>query len=224
MESWIQRIFLVGSLGIFSATLLSTHVLAQSDATDDATILDAVINPDIKRRVIEEDKMDALDVEIGVFGGVNSVEDFGTNNIAGLRLAFHVTEDWFLEAGYGAVDTQESSYEILNGDSADLLTDAQRKLTYYNLSLGLNLLHGETFLGRKYAFNTNYYIIAGVGNTQFAGDEYFTTNFGAGFRLFATDWLALRVDFRHHLYSHTIFGNEKSVQNMEATLGASIYF
>ena len=219
MESWVQRIFLA-----ISVSAMSVNLWAQDDVADDATILEAVINPDIERRDIDEDLIDAENFEFGLYSGVMSVEDFGSNNTFGYRMAFHITEDWFFEGTYGTTKTQETSFELLNGDGGDLLDEEQRNLSFYNLSLGLNLLHGEVFVGKSYAFNTSYYVIAGVGNTRFANDEYFTLNYGAGFRFFATDWLALRVDFRNHLFSHTLFGEEKSIQNLEAVLGASLYF
>lgn len=222
MESWFQRIF----LALLASIVWANTGLAQSASTpeSDVEVLESIIKPDIERRVIDEDLIDAEDFEFGLYGGVLSVEDFGTADTYGARFAYHITEDWFFESTVGATKTQETSFELLTTGNAGLLSEEQRRLVFYNLSLGLNLLPGEVFLGRKHAFNTSYYIIAGLGNTQFAGDSYFTINFGGGFRFFATDWLALRVDFRNHLFEHTIFGEQKSVQNLEALLGASIYF
>lgn len=222
MESWVQRIFLVAAF--FVPSLFSAQTFAQETTNEDADVLEAVVSPDIERRQIDEDKIDAEDFEFGFYGGVISVEDFGSNNTFGFRMAFHITEDWFFEGTYGLTKTQKTSYELLTSESADLLTDDQRDLAFYNLSLGLNLLHGEVFVLKDYAFNTDYYFIGGVGNTQFAGDEYFTINFGAGFRLFATDSIAFRIDFRNHLFSHTLFGEEKSIQNLEAQMGLSLFF
>ncbi|MFT7560461.1 MAG: outer membrane beta-barrel protein [Flavobacteriales bacterium] len=218
MESWIQRIFLILS---FAA---ATEALAQdTDAQDERTVLDSVINPDIERRRVDERKIDSENFEAGLYAGVMSVEDFGTNNVYGFRMAYHISEDFFLESAYGSTNTSKTSFETLSG-AADLLTDDQRRLSYYNLSLGLNVLPGEVFIADKYAFNTSYYFITGAGNTQFAGDEFFTLNFGAGFRAMASDWFAFRVGFRNHLLTHSIFGEEKSIQNLEAHAGLSIYF
>ncbi len=214
MESWLQRIVL--------ASLLAAGAPFALAQTDDDTALDAIIDPGLERRVIREDRIDSENFEAGFFAGVMNVEDFGSNNVYGARLAYHISEDFFLEGLYGQTETSETSYETLSG-STQLLTDSQRKLKYYNLSLGITILPGEVFVG-KMAFNTNYYIIAGAGNTEFAEDEYFTYNFGGGFRFFATDWLALRVDVRNHVFSHSLLGEEKEIQNLETHLGATIYF
>jgi len=209
-------------------TILDGLIKNTDTAEDDGvqnegeTVLDGVISPDIVRRKIDEDKIDTENFELGFYAGVLSVEDFGTNNLYGMRLAYHITEDWFFESVIGLSQLGETSYEQLSGGS-DLLTRDQRDLTYYNLSMGFNLLPGEVFLG-KWAFNTSYYFIAGAGNTIFADNEYFTYNFGAGFRFYTTDWVAVRIDFRNHLFTHNLFGEDKSIQNLEGQLGLSLFF
>lgn len=223
MESRIQRIFLM-PLGLVAALALSGTVVAQTEdgsETDERTILDAVIEPDLERREIDEDKIDSENFEFGFYGGVMSVEDFGSNNVYGARVAYHISEDWFMEGVYGTTDVGETTAEQFLG--IDLL-GVDRSLDYYNLSLGVNLFPGEIFLGSNYAFNTNVFLILGAGNTQFGRDEYFTYNFGGGFRLFVTDWLAFRLDFRNHIFTHEELGLEKSVQNLETHVGLSLYF
>lgn len=219
MESWFQRIFLIMALGC------CLSVAAQEDEDeDDRSILDAVISPDLERRKIDESKIDSENFEFGFYAGVMSIEDFGTQNSYGLTMAYHINEDWFFEAGFGTAKASKTSFEVLSG-SSDLIDDeTDRFLTYYSMSLGLNLFPGEIFLGDRFAFNTSYYVIFGVGNTKFAGDEFFTYNFGTGFRIFATDWVAIRVGFRNHLFTHDVFGVDKSVQNLEAQIGLSLYF
>ncbi|TVZ37485.1 outer membrane beta-barrel protein [Alteromonadaceae bacterium 2753L.S.0a.02] len=219
MESRFQRIFLI-ILALFLAT--TAYAQEENSESDGETVLDAVINPDIERRNIDEDLIDAENFEAGIFAGVMSVEDFGTNNVYGVRFAYHVTEDLFLELTTGETNTSPTSYEILSGGS-ELLTKEQRRLLYYNMSLGWNILPGEVFIG-KYAFNSAYYIIGGAGNTMFADNEYFTYNFGGGFRLFLNDWLAFRLDVRNHLFTHNILGEDKAVQNLETHLGLSLFF
>ena len=212
-----KSLFLKMFLLVFVTT--SVPVLAQSG---DGRDMDDVVDPGLERRRIREDKIDAENFEVGVFAGVMNIEDFGSNNVFGGRLAYHINEDFFVEALYGQTKASETSYETLSG-ATELLTEDQRELTYYNASIGYNVLPGEVFLGKS-AYNTNFYLVAGVGNTMFADDEYFTYNFGGGFRFFATDWLALRVDFRNHIFSHSLLGEEKAIQNLETHLGATIYF
>lgn len=226
MEGRFRRLFLI-SMTCWVTSLAATTSYAQDndenkiDSISSKDVLDEVISPDIKRRTIKEAKIDNENFEISVFGGVMSVEDFASNDVFGGRLAYHLSEDFFLEVSSGKTETSLSSFELLLGSNPRFV---DRELSYYNLSLGINLLPGEVYLGENFAFNTNYYVVFGAGNTKFAENEYLTYNFGAGLRMFTTDWLAVRVDFRHHLFDHTIFGPSKSVQNLEATMGLSLYF
>lgn len=218
MESRIQHIFL-----ILIALVISSLCTAQDDTEgEQETVLDAVINPDLERRTIDEERIDNENFEFGIYAGILSVEDFGTNNVFGVRAAYHITEDFFLEGVWGTATTTPTSYEILSGGSP-ILAEDQRQYDYYNLSFGINLLPGEVYFG-QYAFNTAFYFIGGAGNTLFADNEYFTYNFGGGLRLFLTDWLAMRMDVRNHLFTHNILGADKSIQNLETHLGLSIYF
>lgn len=226
MESRFQRIFLKRHRlqRVCLATLcvccwLPHSVSAQTD--DDE--LGQIITPDIERRTIKEDMLDSENFELGIFGGLLNIEDFGSNAVTGVTLAYHVTEDFFMEAAYGQSRTEKTSYELLSG-GVELLTDEQRDLRYYNLSIGYNLFPGQIFIHDKWAFNTRIYLIAGAGNTEFADKEYFTYNLGAGLRLYATDWIAFDLSMRNHAFTHELFGESKSINNLEARMGLSLFF
>lgn len=221
METRFQRLFLSALLlGIFS---LANPVVAQDGDKSDDDELEQVITPDIKRRQIKEDDLDTENFELGAFYGFLSVEDFGTNGVAGFTLAYHITEDFFVEAAYGTSTTEKTSYELLSG-GVELLTEEQRELAYYNIGLGYNFLHGQIYVSDKWTFNNHFYLIAGAGNTEFAAKDYFTTSIGAGLRFYTTDWLALDISMRGHAFKHELFGESKSVTNLESRLGLSVFF
>ena len=219
MENWLHGIFLkrLGSALLACLTLGSAAAFAVDD--QDAPIID----PGISRRAIKTPHIDSADFELGVFAGVLSIEDFGSSPVYGLRGAYHITEDFFAEGAYGRSDADTTSYETLSG-SARVLTDDERQYSYYNISLGYNLLPGEAFIGSKHAFNSALYVIAGVGSTEFANDSRFTLNFGAGYRFLATDWLALHVDVRDHVFSSDLLGTDKTTHNLEFTGGMTVFF
>ena len=99
-----------------------------------------------------------------------------------------------------------------------------RDLTYYNISFGYNFLPGEIFLGRKTAMNSALYLIGGIGGTRFAQEDKFTVNFGVGARVLATDWLALHLDFRDHIFATDLLGSNKATNNLEAHIGITVFF
>jgi outer membrane beta-barrel protein len=161
-----------------------------------------VIDPEVARREIKEPAIDREDFEVGAYAGIMSIEDFGSNVSYGLRIAYHITEGFFMEASVGQTDGGLTSFEVLSG-GARLITDSERTLTYYNLNVGYNILPGEVFFGEGRAYNTNLYLIAGLGSTTFAGDDRFTVNLGAGYRFLLT---------------------EKTAHNLEGHLGVTVFF
>jgi len=220
MASRTVRLFLnLLGLSILLAPVWSPVVLAASDEQAN----EQVVRPEIKRREVREDAIDTEDFEIGAFAGIMSIEDFGSNLVYGVRGTYHVTEDIFLEAAYGRTEGDETSFERLSG-AASILTDDERDLDYYNLSFGLNLFPGESFIGERWAFSSAFYIIGGVGSTNFAGDDMMTWNAGFGYKVLLNDWLALRVDARDHIFDLDLLGESRTTHNLEFTGGLSIFF
>jgi outer membrane beta-barrel protein len=184
---------------------------------------ESVIQPSVERRDVKPPKIDNDNFEVSVFYGLMSVEDFETNGVYGARLAYHISEGFFAEGTYGVTELGETSFEKLSG-GAPILTDDQRKLNYYDLSIGWNLLPGEVFIGRKRAFPSALYVIAGAGNTSFADDDFFTLVFGAGYRMLLTDWMALHADVRDRMWDSDLLGTSKTTHNIELELGFSVFF
>jgi outer membrane beta-barrel protein len=183
----------------------------------------AIIDPEVERRKVRRTRIDTEDFEVGAYVGILSIEDFESNVVYGARLAYHLTEDFFLEGTAGRSRAGRTSYENLSG-SADLLTDSERDYTYYALSAGWNALPGEIFLGKNRAYPTAFYLVAGIGSTRFAGDDRFTVNGGFGYRILPADWIAVHFDVRDHVYDIDLLGEKKIVNNLEAVLGLSIFF
>jgi outer membrane beta-barrel protein len=182
-----------------------------------------VIEPVVERREIKEAKIDSEDFEIGAFIGIMSVEDFESGLVYGAKLAYHVTEGFFIEATVGQTEAGLTSFERLSG-GAPILSDSDRTYSYYNLNLGYNIFPGEVFLGEGRAYNTQLYLIGGLGSTRFAGDDRFTVNFGVGYRFLFTDSIAFHMDFRDHLFDIDILGEDKTTHNLEGTLGLTVFF
>ncbi len=226
MESRIRVLFLIlltASVSGCAATRNLFGLGERESAPPSAEDPGQVIEPEVERREIREGDIDTEDFEIGIFGGIMSVEDFESNVSYGARLAYHVTEGFFVEGTLGQTDAGLTSFERLSG-GAPLLSDSDRTFTYYNLNLGYNILPGEAFVGENRAFNNSLYLTAGLGSTRFAGDDRFTVNFGLGYRFLLTDSLALHVDFRDHLFDIDLLGEEKTVHNLEAHLGLTVFF
>src|SRR5688572_19378613 len=182
-----------------------------------------VIEPNVVRRKIKTPKIDNENWEIGAGAGFLSIEDFGTNQTYAAQLTYHVTEDFFFRGDLGQSTAGRTSFETLGGN-IELLTGDERRFTYYSLSLGYNFLPGEVFLGRKTAMNSGFYVLAGIGSVDFGGDDHLTLNFGAGFRVLPTDWLAIHLGVQDRVFDSDLLGETKVTNNMEMLLSATVFF
>jgi outer membrane beta-barrel protein len=219
MESGLRVLLLTG---LVAATAGCSLFGRDDPPMEDAGASAPVISPEVERRPIKTPKIDTEDFEITAYYGLISVEDFGSNSIYGARVAYHVSEGLFLEGTYAmAGDVDRSSVEVLS--NIDLL-GSDRDYSYYDLAIGWNLLPGEVFLGRNHAFNSALYVIGGAGNTSFADEDLFTLTFGAGYRVLATDSIALHFDVRDHLFDNDVTGEDKTTHNIEFNLGVSWFF
>jgi outer membrane beta-barrel protein len=200
----------------------ATDAAAQASA-EAAAVPPTVIEPQVERRKIKVPRIKSHNVELGGYYGEISIEDFGASPVSGLRFDYHVTEDFFFEANYARAKGGKTSFETLGGN-IQLLTDAERRFTYYNLSLGYNFLPGEVFLGRNRAMTSGFYLVGGIGSVKFAGDKNFTVNFGAGFHVLPTDWLAIHIEAQDLVFKSDLLGVERLKNNLTAHVGATVYF
>lgn len=225
MESRLRILFL-SALAAAMPALSGCSSLPFFGGGEDTEIAEApeqVIEPEVERREIVQPKIDTEDFEVGVYAGGMSVEDFGVNPVVGATLAYHFSEALFVEGAIGRTDTEETSFERLSG-AAQILTDDERQFTYYNASIGWNVFPGEAFFGRGRAFNQSFYLIAGLGSTRFGGDDLFTINIGAGYRLLFNDVFALRIDFRDHAFDTDLLGESKTAHNLTGHVGFTFFF
>ncbi len=216
MERRIRGILLAQAAGLLLTSLLMSDRATAADQ-------DQVIEPEIERRDIKRTGIDTENFEAGLFAGTLSVVDFGANLVYGARLGYHVTEDVFTEFSLAQSKTSKTSFERLSGN-IQLLDNGDRMLTYYNVSFGFNILPGEGFVGGKYAFTSDFYLIGGVGSTKFGGDDALTWNYGAGYRVLLADWLSLRIDARDHVFTLDLLGERQTNHNLEFTGGISAFF
>jgi outer membrane beta-barrel protein len=220
MESRVLILLLTKALVIASVSGCARFRAAEEPPVADQA---PVIEPELERREIEIAEIDTEDFELGLYAGLMSIEDFGVGTVLGARIAYHITERFFMETALGQTEGEETSFERLSG-AAQLLTEDERTLSYYNLSLGYNLFPGEVYLSPERAFNSAIYLIGGVGSTEFAGDDRFTLNFGLGIRIVPRDWFAIHADIRDHIFDIDLLGQEKTVHNLEAHIGMTFFF
>jgi len=208
---------------LLSFLMVTASMLVPAVAVAQAreSVPEPVIPAQVDRRDVHIPKIRANDVEIGAFVGILSVQNFGTKPSAGLRLGYHVTEDFFLEGTYGRSKVSDESYR---GLGIPIFTKEVMPLSYYYLSVGCNLFPGEVFLGRDRAMTSAVYLVGGVGNVNFNNENHTAFNFGIGIRVLPVDWFSMRFEMRDQMFSSDLLGKNELKHNFEMTLGLAAYF
>lgn len=200
-----------------------TEAAQASPSAGSDSVPPGVVQPQVERHKVEVPRIRGSNIELGGHYGLMSIEDFGSHPSYGFDLAYHMTEDLFIRAEVGRSTGGLTSFETLSGNIR-LLTEGERKFTYYDLGLGYNFLAGEAFFGRSRAMTSSFYVVGGAGATQFGGDKKFTVTVGAGYEVLPLDWLAVRVGFEDHMFQSDLLGTDKLTHNFEAGLGIAAFF
>ncbi len=217
MEIRFRSIFLAA--GLLLLLLPAQSVLAQSEEADETTL----IEPQIEREEFDESLIESDDFEVALYGGYLAIENFDTNVVVGVKVGYHISEDFFVQGAFGLSDSGETSFERLTG-GAPLLSDDEREVEYYLISLGFNLFPGEAFVTDSTTFNNVFYLSAGVGTTAFAGEDRFTIAYAFGYRTLFADGFSLDVEMRDLIWEMDIFGETENTNNLEFTVSMNLFF
>lgn len=181
-----------------------------------------VVQPQVDRRAVQLPKFPSNDFEVGLFGGIYSTQNFGSSPAYGARLAYHINEDFFVEATVGTTRVSDEAFRrILPGG---IFTDDTETLIHSNLNIGMNVLPGEVFIGRGHAMPSQVYIVAGGGTTRFNGQRMQTFDLGVGVKVYLSDSWALRVDMRDNIFKLDLLGKTDMTHNVELNAGLSFLF
>ena len=207
---------------LFAVALLSLATASFAQTAPATAPSDQPVVPQVERRDVRLPRFPSNDFEIGLFAGTYSTQNFGASLVGGIRLGYHITEDFFVEGVYASTKVSDESFrQILPGG---IFGSETQKLNYYNLSVGYNVLPGEVFIGGSRAKPSALYLIGGVGSTKFGDQRRPTFNLGLGYRVFLADWIGLQVDMRDHVYTLDLLGKRQTTQNLELTAGLTVFF
>jgi outer membrane beta-barrel protein len=208
---------------ILSILIVALTVIASATARAQSAepVPEPVIPAQVDRRDVHIPEISANDIEIGVFTGVLSVQDFGAKASRGLRLGYHVSEDYFVEGMYGRSTISDRSFRQLG---VAIFSSERVALNYYSLSIGYNLFPGEVFLGKNWAMTSAVYLVGGVGNVNFNRENHTSFNFGIGIRALPVDWFSTRFEMRDHMFNSDLLGKNELKHNFGMTLGLGVYF
>lgn len=166
-------------------------------------------------------QLDVDDFELSAFTGLYNLEDFGSSPELGLKLAYHLSEDVFVEGTYAQARIDDSQFRdvglpLFPGSGTE-------NLSYYDITLGVNILPGEIVLSDNRSITTQVYLVGGAGMTRIVDQQFFTSVFGMGVRILPWQKWALHMDARDHIFDSDILGKKKTTHNLEWQFGVSYF-
>lgn len=184
---------------------------------------DPVLDTEYTSKQFKKPDIDVNDFEFFSAVGLLSIEDFGVGTATNIGINYYINESFFVQLAAISATASKTSYEVLTGN-ASLLTDKERQLNLYHMDIAYNLLSGEGFFSQNHTFSTDYYVIAGVGSTNFAGNDRYSYNYGLGFKAAISSWLTAYSELRNYSFDMDVFGSQKSTNNLSIAIGLGIVF
>ena len=180
-----------------------------------------LIQPQVERPEVTVPEINTDDLELGIVLGLLNIEQFNTNVIGGLRFAYHVTEHAFIEFGVAGSTVSDERYRRFG---LPIFAREEERLLRYDMSAAYTFLPGEVFVGENRAMRSTFFVIGGVGVTDFADEDRFTFNLGLGVRVLPGEDFAVRVEMRDYLFEADLLGENELTHNLELVGGMSYLF
>lgn len=180
------------------------------------------IDPEVERRALGLPSLKSLDLEIGFYSGVMSVEDFGANYSYGADLVFHLTEDFFFQGAMSYSKITDEAFYRLNLPLFG--TSRWRDVRTTEMAVGWNFLQGEMFWLDSLVLTSSAYVLLGGGTINFDNDNYFQIMTGMGIKFVPKDWLSLKAEAKFKEYESNLLGYKKYSHNFEYVFGLELNF
>ncbi|TQV82802.1 outer membrane beta-barrel domain-containing protein [Aliikangiella coralliicola] len=203
MAHWFQRVLLGASLATF------TLVTATEAQAEQVTTIDSI------------EQLDNELFELGVTTGIINIQDFGSEFVTGINAGFIASEDIFMQLNYVFADAGLSSFEKSQGA---LFSGDDRKFQHFDFLVGYNLYQGEQFFSGTDAQLSSLYLVAGIGDTDFGGEESFTYTVGIGYQIGLSRTYNLKFDYRDYIYDSSLLLEDESTHNAQFSVSLNVLF
>lgn len=181
-----------------------------------------MLAPEVDRRDFNIPDIDSENFELGIYGGVISIENFGANYLKGAYVSYFITEDFFISGNYATTSIEDDVYRRMNLPLFGV--SGTRAVKNTGVMLGWNALSGELFWLDKQSFTADLFVLAGMSTIDFDTEEHSAASGGLGVRIIPRDWFAIKFESRFSEYKTNILGYRKYHHNFEVTTGISIFF
>ena len=217
MDSRIQR-FLVAAL----MSSMSAPMRWRRNRKD--LELEPLVVREPERREVNVDEIDSENFEIGAYGGILDIQDFGSNAVYGARAAYHVTEDFFIE---GPVWPQRARRDELRDAVGQRRTADGRRSRVQLLQRVGRLQHPAGRSIRRTQVRVPRRTLSDRRRRQFGLRA--ATNASRSAAASAIAWRrptgsSLRIDVRDYVFESDLLGSNETLHNLEFTGGLTVFF
>lgn len=169
-----------------------------------------------------KEDIDSEFLELGANIGYINIEDFPSTLAYGFKMQFRASEDAFLQLDLVlAPDVDLSSAEKSQGA---FFSGGDRDYLYYGVLVGYNLFQGEFFTSRSTANLSSFYIVGGVGETEFGNESSNTYNFGLGYKVaFGRNYI-MNIDMRQYIYESSLIAENDLTSSTHVSFGFNYLF
>ena len=207
---------------LFIFGLISTSTLAD-DSNGDIKIQSVqVVDPKTERREINSPAIDSERFEAGVYMGFLSVDGFNTNLLYGITGSYHINAKWLAQINYGTSNVDKNTYEDVV--SGSFISDGDRDFEFFDVLAGYKLFPGRSYSGSNRKLDSNIILLAGFGQTSFAGEDNLSITFGTSYQLVLTDFMTCNVNFKDHIVDYELLGTSSLTHNLEFSIGVNALF
>lgn len=180
-----------------------------------------IVKPDAEQDLIKDSDIRNVGMNIGVYAGLISYENFNSSHILAIYYSYPFSEKVFVEAELGVSAINDTEYRNIG---LPLLTEEQSDVEFYTVLIGYNLLPGEVYWSKDKTLISRFYLIGGIGSIVFDNKQSVSLQLGAGFKMELDIDKSIRFEARDRLFDTDILGTDKLTNNTEMHIGVDWNF
>ena len=200
--------------GALAVLPLAAHAADPLDAPDQ------VIVPEVKQPVLQAPRFPSSDIELGFVLGEHAIRYYGFSRTTGLRLAYHINEDFYFELQMDHTDVSSKKLWVVSPSwkpkgPVNPVTNPkysfQGDVPLKTLMLSTayeGLFPGEIHVFDKYDFLTSGYVLGGLGRISFNGRDENAFRLGSGIRIYLTNSVVFRTEATTDFFTINKYGSK----------------
>lgn len=159
--------------------------------------------------------------ELTALGGYYASDLFDGTYVVGGAYAYHMTEDFAIEAHAALTHIASSAGTELEQRYVVLGTKSRREILYH-ADLVWDPAHGKLRIGGAIR-HFDLYFAAGAGVIDSVLSNDIAGNAAVGLKFFLGRAMAIRIDVRNYVYRQQLLARKEWVNDVTSTIGLSVF-